>query len=309
MDELVISRLAAAQQGLVARRQLVALGCDHKRVRNHVTARRWAERSSTVVSTFTGPLTREATCWLGALHVGGTAVVGGLTALEVHGLRGWHRDDVTVLVDDEVVVDDLAGIHFARTRRPLRRFRDAGSELPVARVEPAALLFAGYDRSARTAQGLLAAVVQQRLTTPTLLLSELSLMRPLRRAALFRAVLRDIEGGAQSLAEIDLGRVCRRFGLPRPARQRRRRDAAGRWRFLDCEWRLPDGTVVVLEVDGGFHMSTEHWEDDMSRQRRLSGPGRVIVRCSARELRDEPEAVVDDLRALGVTSRVSQRAS
>ena len=278
-------------------------------MRNQLAARRWAERSSTVVSTFTGPLDRRATMWLGALHVGGDAVVGGLTALEARGLRGWPRDEVTVLVDDEVVVEDLAGVRFTRTRRPLARFRDRSSVLPVARVEPAALLVAGYDRSARTAQGLLAAVVQQRLTTPTLLLDELATMRPLRRAALFRGVLRDIEGGAQSLAELDLGRLCRRFGVASPHRQRRRRDSAGRLRFLDCEWRLADGSVLVLEVDGGFHMEVAHWEDDMTRQRRLSGPGRVIVRCSSRELRDEPEAVFDDLAALGLTGRVSQRAS
>ncbi|WP_445257841.1 hypothetical protein [Nocardioides aurantiacus] len=309
MDDLVIERLATAQAGLVARRQLRALGCDHKRVRNQLAARRWAERSSTVVSTFTGPLDRRATMWLGVLHVGGDAVVGGLTALEARGLRGWQRDEVTVLVDDEVLVEDLVGVRFTRTRRPLARFRDRSSVLPVARVEPAALLVAGYDRSARTAQGLLAAVVQQRLTTPTLLLDELATMRPLRRAALFRGVLRDIAGGAQSLAELDLGRLCRRFGVAPPHRQRRRRDSAGRLRFLDCEWRLADGSVLVLEIDGGFHMEVAHWEDDMTRQRRLSGPGRVIVRCSSRELRDEPEAVFDDLAALGLTGRVSQRAS
>lgn len=309
MDDLVIARLAAAQAGLVARRQLNALGCDRKRVRNQLAAGRWSERSSTVVSTFTGPLTREAATWLGALHVGGSALVGGLTALEVRGLRGWHRDEVSVLVDDEVVVEDLDGVVFTRTRRPLSRFRDRTSVLPLARVEPATLLFAGYERSTRTAQGLLAAVVQQRLTTPTLLLDELAMMRPLRRAALFRGVLRDLEGGAQSLAEIDLGRMCRRFGVPAPQRQRRRRDSAGRTRFLDCEWRLADGTVLVLEIDGGFHMDVAHWEDDMSRQRRLSGPGRLIVRCSSRELRDEPEAVFRDLRALGLPGRVVQRAS
>lgn len=309
MDDLVIGRLAAAQAGLVARRQLLALGCDRHRVRNQVEARRWTERSSTVISTFTGPLSRESTMWLAALHAGADALVGGLSALEVHGLRSWHRDEVVVLVDDEADVEALPGIRPVRTRRPLRHFRDRRSVLPVARVEPAALLFAGYDRSARTAQGVLAAVVQQRLTTPTLLLDELVTMRPLRRAALFRGVLRDLEGGAQSLAEIDLGRLCRRFGVPPPHRQRRRRDSAGRARFLDCEWRLPDGTVLVLEIDGGFHMEVSHWEDDMSRQRRLSGPGRVIVRCSSRELRDEPEMVFDDLSALGLTSRVGQRAS
>ncbi|SDS53921.1 hypothetical protein SAMN04488570_2108 [Nocardioides scoriae] len=309
MDDLVIARLATAQAGLVARRQLRALGCDRKRVRNQVAARRWAERSSTVVSTFTGPLSREATMWLGALHAGADCVVGGLSALEVHGLRGWHRDDVTVLVDDEADVEPLPGLVFARTRRPLRRFRDRRSALPLARVEPAALLLAGYERSPRTAQGLLAATVQQRLTTPTLLLTELAGMRPLRRAPLFRATLRDLEGGAQSLAEVDLLRVVRRFGLPRPRQQRRRRDSRGRLRFVDCEWVLADGTVLALEVDGAFHMEVEHWEDDLARQRRLSGPGRVIVRCSARELRDRPEDVVADLQALGLPRRGGQRAS
>ena len=304
-DELAIGRLARAQAGLVSRGQLRALGCDSDRVRNHIVALRWAARSSTVISTFTGHLDREASLWLGAIHAGSDALIGGLTALEVHGLRNWHREDVTVLVDDECVIEEpVEGMRFVRTRRPLTRFHDRRSELPLARVEPAALLFAGYDRSARTAQGLLAAIVQQKLTTPTLLLTELATMRPLRRAALFRAVLREIEGGAQSLAEIDIGRVCTRYGIARPVRQHRRRDSAGRWRFLDCEWTLEDGTVLVLEIDGGFHMEVEHWEDDMARQRRLSSPGRVIVRCSARELRDEPDEVVSDLRTLGVPSRV-----
>ena len=134
-------------------------------------------------------------------------------------------------------------------------------------------------------------------------------MRPLRRAALFRTVLREIEGGAQSLAEMELGRLCRRLHLPLPRRQRRRRDSSGRWRYLDCEWVLPDGTLLVLEIDGGFHMDVEHWEDDLARQRRLSTPGRLIVRCSARELRDEPEAVFTDLHALGLTSRVPHDAA
>ena len=102
------------------------------------------------------------------------------------------------------------------------------------------------------------------------------------------------------MAELDVARVCRRFGLPSPRRQTGRRDASGRRRFTDCEWVLPDGTVLVLEVDGGFHMEVEHWEDDLVRQRRLTTPGRLIVRCTARELRDEPEVVVRDLRALGL---------
>ena len=66
---------------------------------------------------------------------------------------------------------------------------------------------------------------------------------------------------------------------------------------------------TAVEIDGGFHMEVEHWEDDMARQRRLSRPGVLIVRCSARELREEPDTVVEDLRALGLRSRVPHDAA
>ena len=300
MDFSRAQALAARQQGLVARRQLNLMGYDADHVRNQVAAGRWVERSPTVVSTFTGALGRAELVWLGVLHAGGSALVGGLTALEQRGLRSWEREDVTVLVEATVSLDPVPGVRFFRTRRPLRQLRTRGRDLPLCRVEPAALLFAGYERSPRTAQGLVAAVVQQRLTTPAALLEELECLRPLRRSSVLRTVLTDIEGGAQSMAELDVNRMCRRFGLPRPQRQRRRRDAAGRVRFTDCEWVLPDGRVLVLEIDGAFHMEVEHWEDDLARERRLVTPGRIVVRATAREVRDEPEALVRDLEALGL---------
>ncbi|MGO4256076.1 DUF559 domain-containing protein [Marmoricola sp. RAF53] len=293
-------RLAAQQAGVVARRQLNGVGIDADRVRNEIAARRWVARTPTVISTTTGELTWRQRVWLGVLHAGGDALVGGLSALEWHGLRNWHRDDVTILVDDELSFDPVPGVRFFRTRRPLPVFRAPGSVIPLCRVEPAALLMAGYDRSARTAQGVLAAVVQQRLTTPDALLRELRAMTPLRRARLFRRTLIDIGGGAESLAELDLGRLCRRAGLPPPRRQAKRRDATGRVRFTDCEWALRDGRTLILEIDGAFHMEVEHWEDDLARQRHLSGQGRIVIRCTARELREHPETVLSDLQRHGL---------
>jgi len=301
MDRTAWEPLARLQGGLLARRQLNALGFSRHYVRRQVEARRWVERTPSVVSTTTGHPHRDQLFWLGPLHAGGQALVGGLSALERHGLRNWHRDNVTVLVDDELAFDAVAGLEFFRTRRSLEAFRDPSSELPLCRVEPAALVFAAYERSSRTAQGLLAAVVQQRLTDADRLLGELERLRPLRRARIFRTLLGDIAGGAGSLAEVDVARICRRFNLPSPLRQIRRRDADGRLRFTDAEWVLPDGTVMVLEIDGAFHMDVAHWEDDLARQRGLSGPGRIIVRCTARELRDRPHVVVRDLKALGLS--------
>lgn len=291
--------VAARQGGLITRAQLQDAGVDRWAIRHRIESERWVERSPTVIGTTTGILVREQLMWLGVLHAGGDAQVGDLTAAELAGLQNWHRDDVTVLVPKGTNLGEpLDGITFVQTRRPLRMFRTIRSGLPVCRVEPALLHWAAYQRSSRTADGVLAAAVQQRLTSPEQLVRWVELMRPLRWAKRFRTTLGEIAGGAQSVAEIDVRRMCRSCGLAPPRRQVRRRDADGRTRFTDCEWELPDGRTVVLEVDGGFHMSVEGWEEDLARQRALSGPLRTVVRCTSRELRDEPERVGRDLRNL-----------
>ena len=305
MDRERWRKVADAQEGLLSRRQLNELGIDRWRVRNQIAAGRWAERSPMVISTTTGQLSREQMMWLGVLHAGPQALVGGLTAAEVAGLRNWHRDEVTVLIPDELEVEDVPGIDFHRTRRRLDLMRSPGPGLPVCRVEPAILLFGAYQRSRRTAQGAVAAVVQQRLSEPVALIHWVNAMRPLRWAPMFREVIGDIAGGSQSVAELDVVRMCRDHGLALPGRQLKRLDADGRMRFIDCEWRLPDGRVIVLEVDGSFHMDSQHWEDDLARQRHLSAPDRLMVRCTARELREEPWHVARDLRRLGVPARAA----
>lgn len=284
---------------MLARRQLVGLGYGDQYVDDQVAAERWRLVSNVVVSTTTGPLSRRQMLWTGILHAGPGSAIGGLTALGLHGLRGWERDEVCVLLSKSHNLVPVDGIRFVETRRPIGLY--AAGVLPVGSVEPTALLFAAYSRSRRTALGLLAAVVQQRLSTPERLLDELPRMHPLRRAQTFRAVLADLGGGSQSLAELDLVRLCRRQGLPLPDRQTRRRDASGRIRYADAEWVRSDGTVILLEVDGGFHMEAEHWEDDIDRERNLVATGVVVLRCTSRELRDEPARVAAALRRVGIT--------
>lgn len=301
--------LLQRQEQLVARRQLAAFGLSRHHVRNQVAAGRWLKRSSTVVSTFTGPLAAIHRCWLGILHAGEPALVAGLTAAELHGLRRWERGEITILVGHHRVIEPVEGIRFVRTRRDFGRWRHPDSALPLCRPEPAILWAAAYDVGPRSGQGLLAAAVQQRITTAAALRTQLAELTPLYRAPLFREVLDEISGGAQSLGEIDIARMCRNFGLPLPVRQRQRRDAAGRRRYTDCEWDLPDGHVLVLEVDGGFHMEVEHWEADIVRERDLLDRRRHLVRCTTRELRDSPERVAAALRRFGIRSpRVAQRA-
>lgn len=295
-----IDDLLAIQAGLVARRQLTQRGVCWDTVDHHIRARRWLARTPRVISTFTGELTTDQRRWLGVLHAGPRSMLGGLTAADHRGLSRWERDDVTVLVDDEMAFEPVEGIHFFRSRRSFELLARPVDGLPTCRLEPAVLMWAGYDAPPRAAHAVLASAVQQRLTTTSRLMRWIDLLRPLRRAPAFRATLRDIAGGSQSGAELDVMRMCRAFALRPPDRQRPRFDRGGKRRWTDCEWDLPDGSVLVLEVDGSFHMEVEHWGADLKRSRRVTTRSRTVVRCTAYELRHEPGEVAHDLIALGV---------
>ena len=218
-------------------------------------------------------------------------MIGGLDCSQGAWAQDWERDDITVVLDDELSFEPIEGVQFFRSRRPLADMRARG-DLPLCMVEPAILLFAGYEPNRRTAHGAVAAVVQQRLTDAERLRDWVERLRPLRRAKEFRSLLADISGGAQSLAEVDVNRACTEFGVRRPSRQRRRRDSHGRVRFTDCEWHLGDGQVLVLEVDGGFHMEFGQYTSDMRRQRRITAPASdggplLVVRDPARARRGD----------------------
>lgn len=291
--------LARRQSGLLTRHQLNRLGLTSNHVDAQLSARRWQEVSSTVLATTTGTLTRQQLMWAGVLHAGPRSAIGGLTALEVHGLANWHRDEITVLLEKSHNLEKIQGIRFVETRRPIQLLTSSKA-LPTWRVEPAALLWAAYTPVTRSAYGLLSACVQQQLTTPYRLDTWITRMRPLRRAKPFRRVLGELAEGSQSLAELDVITMCDRFGLPRPARQTRRTDSAGRTRYTDAEWELLDGRVVVLEVDGAFHMDVQHWGLDLERHRQLVATGKIVIRCTAVQVREQPESIARDLRRLGV---------
>ncbi len=169
--------------------------------------------------------------------------------------------------------------------------------LPVHSTARAAVDSAAWSRSPRTALGLLAAVVQQGLTTPDHLHEALDRAGAVRHCRLMRLGLADIAGGSDSLAEIDFVRLCRDVDLPEPARQSRRTDARGRTRFLDVEWDLPDGRRLVVEVDGMGHVDPRRWYDDLMRTAELPlSDARVLVRIPAPAARTEPDRVVAILR-------------
>jgi hypothetical protein len=155
-----------------------------------------------------------------------------------------------------------------------------------------------WSASPRRACALVAAGVQQRLTTVERLRRELLKAGAVRHRRLLLGVLDDIAGGAQALSEIDFAGLCRRAGLPAPTRQAVRRDSRGRRRYLDVEWRLPDGRVLVVEVDGGVHLvAAQLWEDQL-RQNDLVLQGDMVLRYPSFIVRTEPRLVIAQLRSV-----------
>ncbi len=307
MDEL--RALIADQAGMVARRQLNEDGVDADAVRNHIAAGRWAERTPRVISVTTGVLTLEQREWMAVLHAGPRSMLAQLSSANRHGLTGWERPWVSVLVDDELSFEPVPGVDFFRSRRPFDLLRSPRPGIPVCRLEPAVLLWAGYEATNKAAHGVIAATVQQRLSTASRMTEWVELLRPLRRARPFKRTLSFVDAGAHSGAEVELGRMCRRFGIRAPDRQRQRRDRSGRIRWTDAEWDLPDGTTLVLEIDGAFHADVLQAGEDAKRSRRLTTRTRIVVRCTAYELTHEAAEVAFDLIALGLSGRVPENAA
>ncbi len=244
----------------------------------------------------TGPAAVGTRRWASVLTGGPRSALCAWSALEVWGLVGWERPRVHVVVPRGGTPPALA---WSRTHESRRHTADDVRHregLALHAVERAAVDAAAWSPTGRAGGGILAAVVQQRLSTAERLAVALDAAGRVRRHRLLRGVLADVGGGSQSMAEVDVVRLCRRAGLPVPVRQARRRDATGRWRYLDAEWRLRSGRRVLLEVDGVPHLEVDRWYDDALRLAEVSRPGETTLRLPAMAVRCDEERVVAVLR-------------
>ena len=143
---------------------------------------------------------------------------------------------------------------------------------------------------------MLAAAVQQGLTTAHLLRDALEGASRTRHRRVLLAAVDDIEQGSRALSEIDLVRLCRRHGLPEPVRQAVRVEPSGRRRYLDAEWVLADGRRFAAEVDGALHLVPTRWWDDSLRQNEIVIAGTPVLRFPSVVVRCEELLVADQLR-------------
>jgi hypothetical protein len=245
---------------------------------------------------------RQQLMWAAVLDAGYPAALASHTALELHEFKSFAREaeQLHLLIGRgaKVTTHPMIAVHESRRLKPEYHATVAG--LPCTPSARSAIDAAAWQPWSRFACALVAAVVQQGLCTAEDLDQEMRYVGGVRHKAHLREAIRDIRGGSQALSEIDLVRLCRRFGLQEPDRQVERTDRHGRLRYLDAEWKLADGRRVVLEVDGSHHLDVESWEADMRRERGLVIGGAHVLRTTAVEVRVEPKQIVSDLVAIGV---------
>ncbi|WP_375500488.1 hypothetical protein [uncultured Jatrophihabitans sp.] len=276
--------------------ELIMCGRSASEVRANLDAHRWQRVGRSIVR-HNGRLSDAELRSAALINLGPRALLTSFTGLHEAGLQGWEREPVHVLVPRGARVRRPAGI-------PLRvHYTDQWPEWSDGarrdRVGHAAVLAASSFTATRPACGLLAANVQQRLIRPHELVRAVESASRTRHRHALLAAAHDITQGAQALSEIDLARLCRRYGLPEPRRQAVRREPSGRRRYLDAEWRSSSGKRIVAEIDGALHLIVGRWWEDQLRQNELAISGDVVLRFPTAVVRGEENLVVDQLgRAL-----------
>jgi hypothetical protein len=275
--------LARQQHGLLTIRQLADDGFRSRRVNRLIEQGYWARVSSVVVAVHSQPLTRVGRLWAASLHYERCGL-GGPSVLELFTMPQPHDGHIHVVGSRAGRTSPMPGC--VQHTSIDCRLTDAGP-LRVS-IDLAVLQALGWAHSDRQAVFYATWAIQRGLVELEGLYAVADPFLKSRPGKLARMRLSLIKPGVHSVNEFDFARECTRRGLPEPMRQRQRRDASGKLRYTDVEFRLGSRNLVV-EIDGLGHLDTSVRVDDQFRANELTLQGDVVVRIPAVALRTDPE--------------------
>lgn len=287
----------AGHHHVVARRDLKHLGIPKHYADSEVRARRWQRIYPGVWCAYTGPLTFESRCAAALAALGPEAALDAESAAAVLGLR---RPSLTSVV--RVVIPHgsrrkrLGGVELRQSRTLSDRSCQVRNGLRVVRIERAVLSIALRRRGN---PGAVSDAVQQGLTTAERVRGTLLGLGNVAGRARVLTAIADVDGGSRSELERLFIALVRRAGLPRPA-QNHALTVDGRRLWIDVAY--PE-LRIAIEIDGkAYHLFAEDWANDLDRQNTLVLDGWLVLRFTARVIRERPDAVVTSVRA-AITSR------
>jgi very-short-patch-repair endonuclease len=298
-----LRRLAAAQGDVASRRQVYATGLTRWHIRGQVRAGRWATIGDQSVSLHRGGLSPEGLRWAAVFQGGPRAHLDGASALIADGLERFTEDRIRVTVPRGARVRRTKLFNIRQTRRWAADDLVPGG-IPRSRPAVAAVRAALWAVSDRQATLLLTMTVQQGIASANDIGIELLRIRRDKRRSLLHAVVLDLLDGAGSLGELDVARLLRQRGLPRPDRQVLRRDGRRRY-YLDLYW---SQWKLVVEIDGIQHSWAENVVGDALRQNALSIDGDTVLRLPLLGLRLAADSFLDQIETALVARGWSRAA-
>lgn len=294
-----LARLAAAQHGVVAHRQLRELGLSSSAIGRRIE-RASLHRMHRGVYAVGHPAISQLGRWMAAvLAAGEFAVLSHRSAGALWGIASESRAGTEVIVPARAHNRKSIRVHLSsvpadeRTTRdripvtePMRTLVDLATTLAPHRLQRAADL-ARIGEPARRHR-----------------LEELIDRHRGRRGMItLRTILAAAERDAaipRSELENRLRAIVATAGLPAPAINAREQTTGRRYE-LDASW---PSLRLAVELDGWeSHRSRASFEADRERDRRLTVAGWRVIRITWRQLRDQPALVAAHLEALHLHAR------
>lgn len=289
----VAAEIAAGQEQVVSRRQLVRAGVPRWLVRREVKARRWCRRGRQTLTVHCGPLSERALRWIAVLETSPRAALDGVTALQEAGLKNLSDTSIRVVAPQGSRPWRRKGVIV----RESRLFREADvAQAGIRRLLPpaAAASAARWARGDRQATLFVLMTIQQKLASADAVHEAVERLPRSRRRTMLLEVVAAAAGGVHSLGELDVAADLRRRGLPEPDRQTVRRRESGT-QYLDCDFPAYD---LVLEIDGAGHVDPGQKLADLLRDLAEVAGGKAAIRIPLDMYYLDREAVLDRLEAV-----------
>ena len=283
VDHGALAALLAEQSGVVARRQLLGLGCRPHDIERLIRRRALTPVHAGVYVEHTGELRWHQRAWSAVLALW-PAALWGESALHDETDEPGGDTPVHVAVERQRRLVAPPGLRVHRVVRFDERVLWNRSP-PRVRYEDAVLEVASPAGSDFAAFAVLAEGCRTRRTTASRLAVTLAARPRVRRRAWLSGVLADLTAGSTSVLEHGyVTRVQRAHGLPRAAQQVRSTSSVGVV-YRDVEY----SGVLVVELDGRLvHNTAAQRDADFERDLDAALDGRATVRLSWGQVIDRP---------------------
>ena len=227
------------------------------------------------------------------LYAGPDAVLTGFESCRRHGLKNTPPDPrVHMLVPHRHRARCSEYVIVERTTRMPAPVTVDG--VPLAPLARSVLDACRRLRTHEPVRALIAEAVQRRRLPPHWLVHELEAGSQ-RGTAVPREVLKDVLGGARSVAEIDAMRVWERTSLPRPVWNVPLRTASGEHIATPDAW---FEVGLAWEIDSyEYHYQREDYARTIGRNARYAACGVTVLQTLPSRLRTEPDKVATELEA------------